>query len=255
MQSGFGRVAENLDRIESLVARAAGAGAAVVVTPECAVCGYGGDDLRSIWHSPGRVTHPWFRRHDVGEVAEPIPGATTTRLARMARDAGVYLLAGMIERGEDGNVYNAAVFLSPTGDLLGRHRKRWPWPAVEPAWATPGDTPPVICSTPYGKVGIAICYDIHRVRRFYQAGDVWTLLFPAAWIDLEPPVKYLDRRFPLVARGLECNIVFANHNLPPLTRWFGSGRSTIYRADGSVAARSQLEFGDDVVLAELNAAT
>ena len=259
MRSDFGRVVENLDRLESLVHRAADAGAKIVVTPECAIPGYAGDDLRSIWHSPDRPVDSWFRLHDVATVAERVTsadaGLTTRRLSRLARERKIYLLAGLIERGDVQEAYNAAVLFSPNGEVVGRHRKRWPWPAVEPAWATPGDTPPLIVPTEYGPVGVAICYDVHRIRRLYRAGELWTLLFPAAWIDREPPTKYLDRRFPLVAQSLSCNVVFANHSLPESTRWFGSGESTIYRADGTVAARSGSEFGDDVVLASLDAQT
>ncbi|QOV88858.1 carbon-nitrogen hydrolase family protein [Humisphaera borealis] len=255
MRSELGVTARNLDRLESLVHRAGGAGAKVVVTPECAIPGYAGDDLRSIWHAAGRPVDPWFRLHDVLAVAEPVPGPTTDRLAAVARSAGVYLLAGLVELGGQGEAYNTAVLMSPTGDIVGRHRKRWPWPAIEPAWATPGDTPPLIVPTEYGPVGVAICYDIHRVRRLYARGELWTLLFPAAWIDREPPGKYFDRRFPLVARALGCNLVFANHCLPAATRWQGSGESTIYRADGTLAAQSPKQFEDDVVLASLPCAS
>lgn len=251
MLSDFGQVQTNCDRLETLVHQAADAGAKIVATPECSIPGYAGGDLRSIWHADGRAANPWFHLHDVASIAEPIDGPAVDRLRRLAKRRKLYLLGGLVERGDAGRYYNTAILLSPEGEIAGRYRKRWPWPAIEPAWATPGDLPSLAVSTEYGTLGVAICYDIHRVRRLYAAGDLWTLLFPAAWIDTEPPTKYLDRRFPLVATTLSCNVVFANHRLPEQTRWYGSGQSTVYRADGTVAARSSEEHADDVVIATL----
>ncbi|HEX8916815.1 MAG TPA: carbon-nitrogen hydrolase family protein [Humisphaera sp.] len=251
MSSAFGDVAGNAGRLERLVHRASDAGAKIIVSPECAVPGYASADLRCIWRAESRTIDPWFRPRDVTEVAEPVPGPTTERFGRLARERGIWLLIGMIERA-GAAAHNAAVLLSPAGEVAAVHRKRWPWPAVEPAWATPGDLPPVRCPTPFGTLGVAVCYDIHRVRRLYAPGDLWALLFPAAWVDVDPPEKYFDRRFPKVATTLGCHVVFANHCSPRAdVRFYGSGESAVYRADGSVAARSSEQFAEDVVLAEL----
>jgi predicted amidohydrolase len=248
MHSELGDVAGNADRLERLIHQAADGGAKVIATPECGVPGYASADLRTIWHLPGTPIDPWFTPRDVREVAEPIPGPTTRRFAELARERGVWLQIGLIERAGD-RCYNAAALLSPAGEPAAVHRKRWLWPAVDPAWATPGDVSPVRVSTPFGSIGIAVCYDIHRVRRLYSAGELWTLLFPSAWVDTEPPTKYFDRRFPQVARSLNCNVVFANACVPKgEVRFFGTGQSSIYRPDGSVAARSGERFENDVVL-------
>ncbi|MDB5296837.1 MAG: beta-alanine synthetase [Phycisphaerales bacterium] len=265
MRSAFGDVPGNSDRLADHVRAAAEAGARVIVAPECVIPGYAGDDLRDVWRAPGRRLHPWFRGHDVRAVAETVPGPTTDRFGRLAEQCGAYLLVGLIERaGVGGNeasevgkaerFHNAAVLLSPAGQIVGHHRKRWPWPAVEPAWATPGDLPPVACDTPFGRVGVAICYDIHRVKRLYRPGELWTLLFPAAWVDVEPPAAHFDRRFPAVARVLGCHVAFANRRVGPGGPWFGSGESTVYRAGGGVAARSAERFEDALVVADLPAA-
>jgi predicted amidohydrolase len=248
MRSTFGDVRGNSDWLAAWVHRAADAGAKLIVAPECAIPGYASDDLRQIWHAAGRPINPWFAARDVLTVAEPVPGPTTDRFADLARDRGVYVLIGMIER-DGSHAYNTAVLLSPAGEVVAKHRKRWPWPAVEPAWSTPGDLPPVVCETPFGPVGVTICYDVHRARRLYRPGQLWSLLFPAAWVDVEPPTAYFDRRFPRLATHLDCNLIFANRCMTPGTRWLGSGESTIYSADGSVAARSPEQFEEGLVLA------
>lgn len=260
MPSTFGDVPGNLDRLSGLVHRAADAGAKLIVTPECGVPGYASDDLRRIWHAAGRPIDPWFQPRDVADVAEPIPGPTTDRLGRLARERGVWLLAGLIERGEPTGsparaavlYYNSAALLSPVGEVAAVHRKRWPWPAVEPAWATPGDRPPVVCQTPFGPVGVAVCYDIHGAQLLYRRGDLWALLFPSAWVDVEPPGPYFDRHFPRVAKSLGCHLLFANRcSTPEAARFHGSGESTVYGPDGGVLARSPERFAEDVVLAEV----
>jgi predicted amidohydrolase len=250
VRSTFGDVCGNSGRLAAWVHRAADAGAQLVVAPECAIPGYASDDLRQIWHDTERPIHPWFAARDVLAVAEPVPGPTTDRFANLARSRSVYLLIGMIER-DGSHAYNTAVLLSPAGELVAKHRKRWPWPAVEPAWARPGDLPPVMCETPFGSVGIAICYDVHRVRQLYRPGQLWSLLFPAAWVDVEPPTAYFDRRSPRLATHLGCNLIFANRCMTPGTRWLGSGESAIYRADGSVAARSPEQFEEGLVVAAI----
>src|SRR5438093_873335 len=76
-----------------LVAEARRLGADVALLPECCDLGW---------------TDPSSR-----ELAEPIPGGATCRaLAAAARESGLYVCAGLVER--DGEqVYNAAVLIDP----------------------------------------------------------------------------------------------------------------------------------------------
>ena len=91
------------------------------------------------------------------EVAEPIPGPSTARLGEAAREANVYVVAGLYER--DGErLYNTAVLLDREGQLAGSYRKTH-IPREE--WMqgfTPADDYPVF-ETDFGTVGIKICYD------------------------------------------------------------------------------------------------
>jgi predicted amidohydrolase len=98
-----GDVKRNVARARDFVRRAADGGAKVVVLPEALDCGW---------------THPGAR-----ELASAIPdGPTYFKIAVLALELGVYVSFGMTERRGD-RVYNAAVLVSPTGDLLLHHRK------------------------------------------------------------------------------------------------------------------------------------
>jgi len=94
----------------------------------------------------------------MAEAAEPIPGATTARLAEVARRRKTYLVSGMIER-EGHTVYNAAVVFDRGGNLIGKYRKVYlPREEIE-AGVTPGNAYPVF-QTDFGRVGVMICWDV-----------------------------------------------------------------------------------------------
>jgi predicted amidohydrolase len=139
MDCVLGNVEANLDKIERFVALAGAQGANFVVFPELGTTGYFvGDRLQ--------------------ELAEPVPGPTTERLGEMARRQNLYLLGGMIEKGEDGNLYNALVMLSPAGELVASYHKCHMF-SVEKEFFTPGDQG-VVVDTEFGRIGLTVCYDL-----------------------------------------------------------------------------------------------
>jgi predicted amidohydrolase len=91
------------------------------------------------------------------EVAEPIPGPSTTFFADLARKYHLYITAGVFER--DGHlVYNSSILVGPEGELVGKYRKTClPRSEIE-AGVFPGHEYPVF-DTRFGKVGMMICYD------------------------------------------------------------------------------------------------
>lgn len=91
------------------------------------------------------------------DVAEPIPGPTTSRLAEVAKRRRTYIIAGLFER-EAKTLYNTAVLLDRQGTVVGKYRKVYlPREDVE-AGMTPGNYYPVF-RTDFGTVGIMICWD------------------------------------------------------------------------------------------------
>ncbi len=92
------------------------------------------------------------------EVSEPIPGPSTEKLGKVARQLGAYVVGGIYER--DGEaVYNTAVLMDRKGELVGKYRKtHLPREEVE-SGITPGDSYPVF-GTDFGKVGLMICWDL-----------------------------------------------------------------------------------------------
>ena len=99
-------VGENLNRAVELIERCVGAtGADLLVLPEAVTTGF----------TPGiPVEELW-------DLMSPIPGPTTEPVQQAAQRLGVHVVHCTYERGEErGVVYNSAVLIGPTGDVLGR---------------------------------------------------------------------------------------------------------------------------------------
>lgn len=92
------------------------------------------------------------------DVAEPVPGPTTERLAEVARRHNSYLVAGLYER-EGVAIYNTAVLLDRSGRLVGRYRKVYIPREETEGGIAPGSDYPVF-QTDFGKVGMMICWDV-----------------------------------------------------------------------------------------------
>jgi formamidase len=91
------------------------------------------------------------------EMAQPIPGPATERLAALAKKTGYYICNGsMIERAEDG-LYNTSLIFGPDGEIVHRYSKACPWLPAENV--KEGREFPVTDIPGVGKVGVMICYD------------------------------------------------------------------------------------------------
>jgi len=77
----------------------------------------------------GETILGWFYRQGETEayhrrIAEPIPGPSTERVARLAREHDVYVSFGISERRGE-TLHNAQVVVDPGGEILAVHRKFW----------------------------------------------------------------------------------------------------------------------------------
>jgi N-carbamoylputrescine amidase len=96
------------------------------------------------------------------DLAEEIPGPSTTRLAEVAREAGVAIVASLFERRAPGLYHNTAVTLNADGDIAGVYRKMHiPDDPLyyEKYYFTPGDLGFQAVDTAYGRVGTLVCWD------------------------------------------------------------------------------------------------
>ena len=178
----FSRPTANLLRAELAVREAASQGAEICILPEALDLG---------WANPEAVT-----------LATPIPGPVSNRLASIAKDHKVWLVAGMTERVNAASasdstpadrIYNTALLISPEGKILAKHRKINILTGVEDVYSI-GDRLSVT-ETPLGRIGIDICAD--NTLTSIEIGHVLArmgaqmILSPCAWAVLpdRDPVK------------------------------------------------------------------
>ncbi|HEX8499074.1 MAG TPA: nitrilase family protein [Pyrinomonadaceae bacterium] len=132
----------NLSKVRAFVERAAQSRVGLIAFPEMCVTGY--------WHVRN------LSREEVEALAEPVPsGPSTAALLALSAEHGMTIGAGLIERAQDGSLYNSYVVAMPDGRAA-CHRKLH---AFEGPHMKSGDAYTVF-DTPHGcRVGVLICYD------------------------------------------------------------------------------------------------
>ncbi|MFP4346586.1 MAG: carbon-nitrogen hydrolase family protein [Anaerolineales bacterium] len=119
------------------------------------------------------------------ENAVEIPGPTTERLGRAAREAGVYLAMGVIERDgrySGGTLYCTILYFGPDGEILGKHRKLKPTGAERLIWGEGDGSTLTVLETPLGRIGGLICWENYMplARMALYAEGVELYLAPTA---------------------------------------------------------------------------
>ncbi|MDF2671565.1 MAG: nitrilase, partial [Paenibacillus sp.] len=153
--------ASSLQKIAEHVGAAAAQGAKVVVFPETFIPGYPrgltfGTRVGSRQVS-GRVD--WAR---YWENAIDIPGKDTDVIGEIAKEYGVYLIVGVVERDQEwskSTLYNSILYVGPEGEVLGKHRKLMPTGAERLLWGQGDGSTLTVIDTPYGRIGGLICWE------------------------------------------------------------------------------------------------
>ncbi|WP_177245794.1 carbon-nitrogen hydrolase family protein [Paenibacillus sp. BC26] len=230
-----GDVEANMNRAIDMIHKAKGNGCQIVVLPEC--LDYG-------WTYPGAK-----------ELAQPIPGPLSDRLAEEARKTGLYIAAGLTEK-EGKYLYNASVLLSPTGDILIKHRKINEVPFARELYRR-GDKLETV-STPLGRIGLNICADNwpSSLSLGHSLGlmGAQILLSPCAWAvtpqDLAVRKPYGEEwRSAYSTLALTHGMaVIGTSNVGPVIGgawdgWSCIGSSLAVDAGGNVIAKA--EYGED----------
>jgi predicted amidohydrolase len=124
------------------VREAVGAGARIVLLPELVTSGYvfeSADEARAL--------------------AQPVDGPALSEWADEAARAGAVIVGGFSELGEDGGVYNSAAVVGPD-ELLAVYRKTHLWDREQLCFEPGAEAAPVV-ETPFGRIGVAVCYDLY----------------------------------------------------------------------------------------------
>jgi N-carbamoylputrescine amidase len=109
-------------------------------------------------------TQYFCQREDAAlfDLAEPIPGPTTAKLAEAAKQLGVVVIGSLFEKRAPGVYHNTAVMIDADGTLRGIYRKMHiPDDPLyyEKFYFTPGDLGFKAFDTSVGKIGTLVCWD------------------------------------------------------------------------------------------------
>lgn len=161
----LGQVQDNRARIRDAISGAAGAGANIVVVPELANCGYMFEHVE-----------------ELRPVAEPVPGPTVREWESLAAQHRLVIVGGLAELGADGLVYNTAVLVDETG-LRRSYRKTHLWNTEKICGFVPGAAPPPVVDTRFGRIGMAVCYDLEfpELVRVVALAGADLLCAPVNW--------------------------------------------------------------------------
>ena len=184
--------AENLRHARELIDKAAAGGAELVMLPE-------------MFNSP-------YENAAFPVYAEPAGGESWQMLSRAAKENGVYLVGGSVPELEAGKIYNTSFLFDREGRELARHRKVHLFDIDVPGGQrfkesdtlTAGDQITLV-DTPWGKIGVAICFDIRFAEFFRVMGDGGAVLIaiPAAFNMTTGPAHW-DLTFRMRAIDQQC---------------------------------------------------
>ncbi|PVV03898.1 hypothetical protein BB560_001612 [Smittium megazygosporum] len=237
--------AANLSNAKNLVLKASQNGANLIVLPEC-------------FNSP-------YGTQFFDQYAEVIDNSkhseTISALSSMAKEAKAYLIGGSIPEREasTGNLFNTSTVYDTRGNLIAKHRKIHLFDIdvpnkirfIESEVLSPGNSTTSF-DTPWGKIGLAICYDVRFPELAMLAArkdKVKLMVYPGAFNMTTGPLHW---EALLRARAIDNQIFVAGCGPAQdlSASYHAWGHSTIVGPDGKVL--SSCEFEETIVYADLD---
>ena len=119
------------------------------------------------------------------DLAETIPGPSTTFFGNLAKELGVVIVTSLFERRATGLYHNTAVVLEKDGSIAGKYRKMHipDDPGYyEKFYFTPGDLGFQPIETSVGKLGVLVCWDqwYPEAARLMALAGAELLIYPTA---------------------------------------------------------------------------
>ena len=168
--------ADNMRRAVAGVREAAAKGAKVVCLPELFLSRY----------------FCQVEDHRFFQLAESIPGPSTTSLGTLAKELGVVIIASLFEKRAEGLYHNTTAILDADGKYLGKYRKMHipdDPNYYEKFYFTPGDLGFRSWDTQHAKAGVLICWDqwYPEAARLTALTGAQILFYPTAigWLIAE----------------------------------------------------------------------
>lgn len=217
------------------IAAAVRDGARIVLLPELANSGYvfrGEEEARAAAVAPdGELLEGWSQEAARGDAL---------------------VIGGFCELAPDGRVFNSSALVDGSG-VLAVYRKLHLW-NDESRWFEPGEEPAPVVDTRFGRIGLAVCYDIEfpELTRGLALEGAQLIAVPTNWPhDPAPP----DGR--PVLHGLAANTAYLNRVFVAVCDRCGTerggefeGASAIAGPDGALLAGPVPDRGTATIMAD-----
>ena len=189
-------------------------------------------------------------------LAETIPGPTTERFMRQARELGLVTVINLYER-DGARRYDASPVIDADGSLMGVTRMLNITDFTgfhEREYYHPGESSPAVYETRAGRVGVAICYDRHypEVMRKLGLGGAEVVVVPQAGTVGEWPEGLFEAelRVPAFQNGYYAALVNRVGDEGALVF---AGESFVCDPEGRVIARAG-QLTDELLVCDLDLA-
>jgi omega-amidase len=207
----------NFRTVRRMTAEAARNGANLIVFPE-------------LWHSGYDLAH-------AADYATPTDQGVFAAVADLARENRIGILGSCLAKLGPARIGNTAVLFGPNGKSLAEYTKIHLFrPMEEDRYLTSGDRG-VVVDTPWGRAGLAICYDLRfpELFRAYAVAGAEMIFVVAQW----PLPRQMHWETLLRARAIEnqCYVIACNRvGTVGNTTFFG--RSCILDPSGEMAVEA-----------------
>jgi omega-amidase len=181
-------------------------------------------------------------------------------LSRLAKEANVYLVGGSIPEYEEDTkrLFNTSLTFSPTGELLATHRKVHLFDIDIPGKIrfkesevlSPGNKVTIVDLPDYGKIGIAICYDVRfpELATIAARNGAFLLLYPGAF-NLTTGALHWELQGRARAVDNQVYVGLCSPARDMKAEYNAWGHSMI--VDPNAEILGQLDESEDIVVAEL----
>lgn len=207
---------ENVRTAHALAAESAQRGATLLILPEMFNSGFS---------------------MNVESIAEPVDGRTATRLASVAAEHEIEIIAGLAIADTDGDRYNSALIFDIEGNIKGRFDKLHPFShAREDQYYRPGHRQ-VVFDLQGAPASIFICYDLRFPEVFRSVAREALIVFViASW----PALRQEHWDSLLRARSIEnqCFVVGVNRIGTDGNDIVYDGGSVVFDPQGETVARA-----------------
>jgi nitrilase len=195
-----------------------------------------------------------------------IPDDTTKRLCDAAEKAGTYVVIGVNERNSeasDSSIYNSILYISRSGEIMGKHRKLIPTGGERLMWASGDGSTLINFKTEIGTLGGLLCWEnympLARCSMYIEGVQIYvapTWDSSEAWLIA---MRHIAREGGMFVIG--CCQAMKMSDLPdeyefksyyPTDReWLNRGNSCIVNPKGEIIVGPLFEK-QDILYAELN---